>query len=130
MIGSMNIIDWVKDSWTPENHDAKYPAYTYGDYPKLNIKRSGLHYDTPENHSSMFYEKGDYLALRELTLSYLLPQSIVTKIGVTSIQISFTGQNIAYFTREYTGWNPESGGSDNGRYPLPRTFIMGLQLSF
>jgi TonB-linked SusC/RagA family outer membrane protein len=130
MIGNMNVIDWVYDSWSPDNPDAKYPVYLFADFPSLNIKRSGLHNSTPQDHNSQFYEKGDYLCVRELTLSYLLPQSIVTKIGVPSVQVNVTGQNLAYITREYTGWNPEEGGSDAGRYPLPATILLGVQVSF
>jgi hypothetical protein len=79
---------------------------------------------------SRFYEKGDYLALREVTISYLFPQSIVSKMKISSLQVYATGQNLSYFTREYTGVSPELGGFDPGRYPLPRTVIFGLQVSF
>lgn len=130
MVGTMHKLTLVRDTWTPENPDAKYPVHLYADYPKLNIKRSGLHYSTPENHNSLFYEKGDYLAIREITLSYNIPQTLMSKIGIESAQLNLTGQNLAYITREYTGWNPEEGGSDVGRYPLPRNFLIGLKVLF
>jgi hypothetical protein len=54
----------------------------------------------------------------------------MSKIGIESAQLNLTGQNLAYITREYTGWNPEEGGSDVGRYPLPRNFLIGLKVLF
>jgi TonB-linked SusC/RagA family outer membrane protein len=133
-VGSMNIIDWAYDSWSPENPDAKYPRFLFADYPSLNIKRTDWNTSNQDlwvnSKNSVFYEKGDYLAVREITLSYMLPKSIVSKLKLTSIQAYLTGQNLAYFTKEYTGTSPEQGGVDIGKYPLPRTYILGLQVSF
>jgi TonB-linked SusC/RagA family outer membrane protein len=127
-VGSMNIIDWVYDSWSPENPDAKYPVYLNADLPKLNYKRAGATADA-DSHNSLFYEKGDYLAVRELTLGYRLPKQLISKIGLASAQLNLTGKNLAYITK-FSGWNPEQGGSDEGRYPLPITCLLGLQVSF
>ena len=128
-VGTMNIIDWVNDTWTPDNLDATLPKFMYADIPKGNIERTWGSYGTPYNHSSRFYEKGDYLALREITLSYLLPKSVVSRMKILSLQAYITGQNLLYF-KKYSGTSPELGGIDRGRYPLPRTYILGLQVSF
>jgi hypothetical protein len=130
----MNVIDWIYDTWSPDNPDAKYPRFLFADYPSLNIKR--YNWNTSDqvawvnSKNSVFYEKGDYLAMREVTLSYLLPKSIVSKLKISRVQVYITGQNLAYFTTEYTGTSPELGGVDVGKYPLPRTYILGLQVSF
>ena len=44
-------------------------------------------------NSSMFIYKGDYLTLREVVLSYRLPGSIVSKMKMTGMEFSVTGQN-------------------------------------
>ena len=129
MVGAVNTYELAKEMWSPENMDSDLPAFYWADQPKLNIKRSGLHFSTPDDHNSRFYEKGDYLALRELSLSYLLPTSILSKVGVSNARLHMTGQNLAYFTK-YSGNAPELGGSDNGRYPLPTSFVLGLSVSF
>lgn len=130
-IGHMNFSLEVLDSWTEENKDAKYPVYSFGDYPMLNYKKGGLHYSTPDSHSSQMYERGDYLALREVTLNYNLPETFVSKLGIglESIKANITGENLHYFTA-YSGWNPEQGGTDFGRYPVPIKVVLGLQVSF
>ena len=77
----------------------------------------------------MNYEKGDYLALREVTLSYTIPQRLYARIGISSLKVNLTGNNLKYFTK-YTGLAPEDGGIDNGRYPVPRVLMVGLKAGF
>ncbi len=127
--GTLNMPAWLKDSWSPENPDADLPKFYYGDLPKLNIKRSALHNATLDNHSSLFYEKGDYLAFREVTVSYSFPRSLINKIKITDLRLNVTGQNLGYL-KKYRGASPELGGVDAERYPVPRAIILGLKLTF
>ncbi|MBL8107805.1 MAG: hypothetical protein JNJ72_19720, partial [Anaerolineales bacterium] len=78
-----------------------------------------------------FYENGNYIGLRELTLSYELPSEFFKKYLKNKIQgfrIYVAGSNLAYFTK-YSGNFPDVGGNDVGRFPLPRTVIIGLNLT-
>lgn len=128
--GTFNIIDWVLNSWSETNTNTDIPKFYYADQlAKKNFTRENNANPNLNGNSSRFYEKGDYLALRELTLSYQLPESVYSKAGMKSASVYATGQNIAYFTK-YTGTAPELGGVDNGRYPLPKSFIIGLQVTF
>lgn len=128
--GTFNIIDWVKRSWTPENTDTDIPKFYYADQlAKKNYTRENNANPNLNGNNSHFYEKGDYLSLRELTLSYNIPSSIVNKAKLSAVTVYVTGQNMAYFTK-YSGTAPENGGVDSGRYPLPKSYIMGLQVSF
>ena len=79
--------------------------------------------------NSYYYEKGDYLALREVTLSYVLAESFTKKLHISQLRFNLTGSNLHYFTK-YKGLNPEDGGTDNGRYPMPRTIVLGANLTF
>lgn len=123
--GTFNTITDVFNSWTPENPNAKFPRYYWADQLfKNNVLRE----------SSMFYHKADYLALREVHLAYSLPVAWAGKIKSQSINISVTGQNLAYISQS-TMYSPESGSISNGAagsggYPLPRSVIFGLQLIF
>lgn len=128
--GTFNVIDWVKRSWTPENTDTDIPKFYYADQlAKKNYTRENNANPNLNGNSSRLYEKGDYLAIRELTLSYSLPSTLVKKASMSAVTVYVTGQNIAYFTK-YTGTAPEIGGVDTGRYPLPKSYILGLQVSF
>ena len=77
----------------------------------------------------MHYQRGDYLALREVTLSYNAPSHWLSAIGIDNLRFNVTGSNLKYFT-EYEGLAPEDGGIDRGRYPVPRTVLFGVNASF
>ena len=136
--GQFNIIDKVKEeTWSETNVNADYPVFTYADQlNKKNITRSNNGNTGANSNSSRFYEKGDYLALREITLSYNLPKNLINKVGMTDASVYVTGQNLFYVTG-YDGVSPEPAvdnyygrGIDNGRYPTPRTVLFGLSVTF
>lgn len=122
MQGSFNTTTDVLNTYTPENTSAKFPTYYWADQ---NFKNN------TSRPSSMFYHKGDYLAWRELSLSYRLPKVIAQKAKLEDLSITVTGQNLHYWSKS-TLYSPESGSVDQGGggYPLPRTIIFGLQLTF
>ena len=80
-------------------------------------------------------QSGAYLACRELSLSYQLPQSICEKFRSQGLTLSVTGQNLGYI-KKTTLPLPDAtavvgGTSDRaGTYNLPRTFLFGLNVSF
>lgn len=135
--GSYNVITDVKNMWSETNTNTDLPAFYYADQlSKKNITRSNNGVTAIDNNSSRFYEKGDYLALRELTLNYNLPKTWISKAGMTDASVYVTGQNLFYITG-YTGTSPEPAvgstygrGIDNGRYPTPRTVLFGLSVTF
>ncbi|WP_032600780.1 hypothetical protein, partial [Bacteroides fragilis] len=69
------------------------------------------------------------LALRELSLAYRLPSQLIKKAGMNDVSFSITGQNLGYLTEAEHMHSPESS-SNNGGYPLPRTIIFGVNVSF
>ena len=79
--------------------------------------------------NSTYYESGNFLAIREVTLSYTFPATLLERIGIANLRLHATGNNLHYFTR-YKGLNPEQGGRDYGRYPIPRNIIFGANISF
>ncbi|MCO4292522.1 TonB-dependent receptor [Solitalea sp. MAHUQ-68] len=88
--------------------------------------------------SDRFIEDGSYLRIQNLTLGYNLPARIISKAKLSNARIYLTGQNLYTFTK-YTGFDPELGAFnnnalmmnvDNGNYPTPRTFTMGVNLTF
>jgi TonB-linked SusC/RagA family outer membrane protein len=79
--------------------------------------------------NSMYMESGDFLAIREVTLSYSVPSKILNKLKIANLRFNVTANNIHYFTK-YLGLNPEEGGVDDGRYAMPKNIIFGANLSF
>lgn len=122
--GNQNWTSEIKNTWTPENPTATIPRYDFTD-PRSNHKAGGTN---QQDASSRYWEKGDYLALREVTLSYNLPGKLVNE-AFKEVRFFLTGANLAYFT-EFSGYMPEIGGINNGRFPVSRTYTFGVNLTF
>ena len=126
----------MTDCWTPENTSAPYPRFSPRsdvDYSARNFHRSneGLGSSTTgATNNSAFFHKGDYLAFRELSLAYNLPQSVARKLHISGLQFFGGVYNLGYLTA-YDGLTPEVySGDDYGSYPRPREFSVGVNLSF
>lgn len=125
--GTYNMTTDIKDSWTPENPNAKYPRYVWADQLGANnwIRTSEL-----------FVTKGNYLAFRELQLSYSLPKNICNKFRCQNLRLSVTGQNLGYLTSsdcaipDYIISTDGNNSGWGGAYALPRTVLFGLDITF
>lgn len=121
MQGTFNTISLVKDSWSESNPNGKYPVYGWADFLG---KRN---YDRISNINSY---RGDYLAFREVSLAYALPQNWIMKTGLSKVNVSVTAQNLGYITAAKNMATPEYGVSQNGGYPMPRSVVFGLNVTF
>lgn len=81
--------------------------------------------------SDRWLEKGDYLRIKDITLSYSLPQRALDKIHVKGLRIYVSGLNL-YCFNDVNFWDPEMGvtGTGAGNYPLTKSFVGGVELSF
>ncbi|KAF2509296.1 TonB-dependent receptor [Flavobacterium zhairuonense] len=88
--------------------------------------------------SDRYVEDGSYLRIQNVTLGYSLPQDVISKYKISRLRLYGSAQNLYTFTK-YSGYDPEIGsfnqnvllsGIDNGRYPIARTFLVGLNLEF
>jgi hypothetical protein len=87
-------------------------------------------WDSPRNFSSQDLEDASYLRLRNLTLAYNLPASITNKAFISNARIFAQGQNLFTVTR-YTGFDPEdSNNIQMANYPVPRTYTVGVDVTF
>ncbi|MCF3107694.1 SusC/RagA family TonB-linked outer membrane protein [Niabella sp. CC-SYL272] len=141
--GTFNYFDLQKQAWSPTNTDTDIPKVYYADQVaaplgKKNYTRSNNAAVALNSNNSRFYESGDYLALREVTLAYNLGQSIVSRTKFfTAARIYVTGSNLAYFTK-FSGPTPEPPvtpgtntitGIYTGTYPTPKSYVLGIQLT-
>lgn len=140
--GTFNYFDLQKSAWSPTNTETDVPKVYYADqvaapagkknYTRINNANSVL-----QSNNSRFYEKGDYLACREITLAYDFPRSILAKTKILSQARIYTSLSNLFYITKFTGPSPEppvSGGAISGvyagTYPTPKTFILGVQVSF
>ncbi|HVV06714.1 MAG TPA: SusC/RagA family TonB-linked outer membrane protein [Puia sp.] len=142
--GTFNYIDWQKKSWSPSNTVTDIPKVYYADQVsapngKKNYTRSNNANAVLNSNNSRFYEKGNYLACREITLSYDIPASWLhaTRVLTRPARVYVSANNLFYITK-FSGPSPEPpvtpGGSTingiyQGTYPTPRSFVLGVQVS-
>ncbi len=140
--GTFNYFDLQKNAWSPTNTETDIPKVYYADqvaapagkknYTRINNANAVL-----QSNNSRFYEKGDYLACREITLSYEIPKSILARTKILSQARIYTSLSNLFYITKFTGPSPEppvSGGAISGiytgTYPTPKTFVLGVQVSF
>ncbi|MDY2917459.1 MAG: TonB-dependent receptor [Muribaculaceae bacterium] len=113
----------ILNAWSPTNTGSSIPALSLTD-------------DNNEARFSTYYvENGSYMKMKYLKLSYSLPKTLISKIGATNLDVYGQVENVFTIT-DYTGLDPEilpgeyGAHIDNGAYPRPRTFTLGLNLQF
>jgi hypothetical protein len=81
--------------------------------------------------STRLLSDGSYIRLKQVTLNYSLPESIMKKIGASQASFFVQGLNLLTFTK-YNGIDPEamSLGSTFGAFPNARQVSVGLNLTF
>jgi TonB-dependent starch-binding outer membrane protein SusC len=84
--------------------------------------------------STQFLSDASYVRLKQVTLSYNLPMSVVSKIGLNKVNIFAQGLNLLTWTK-FDGIDPEvvsnnnsTGVSSFGAYPLGKQFMAGLTI--
>ena len=73
------------------------------------------------------YEKGDYLRLSNIALSYRLPSNIVQRLGLNNMALSFNAYNLLTFTK-YKGLDVGTMGAFS--YPVSREYNIKLSVGF
>lgn len=88
--------------------------------------------------SDRYIEDGSYLRFKNISLAYYVPNRLTSRWGIDNLKLSAGVQNL-YTITKYSGFDPEIGASqtsqnvyglDNGRYPAPRIYTVGLNVSF
>jgi TonB-linked SusC/RagA family outer membrane protein len=113
-------------AWTAQNPNTDVPEARY-------LISNG------NQASSRYIVDGSYLRLRTLTLGYNLPGTLLSRLKLSKARVYVSGMNLLTFTK-YNGWDPEVNSDDfttniaqgNDFYtpPQPRTFLLGLNVSF
>lgn len=88
--------------------------------------------------SDRYIEDGSFLRIQNISVGYNLPRKWVEVVGIQNAKLIVNLQNVYTFTK-YSGYDPEIGsyrqdalmsGFDNARYPSPRIYKFGINLTF
>jgi len=132
MIDAKNQTTAVLDRWTTPGQITDIPRALPD-----NIANS--------QNSTRFVENGSYMRVKSATLSYNLPESVLSKWKISNVRVYVTGENLFTIT-DYKGFDPEVNaftgvndatqnkntfiGIDYGTYPQTRNLIFGVNVSF
>ena len=99
-----------------ENREAYYPNLAYSSVNAVA--------------SSFWRVSAARVTLNRITLAYTIPSQLYKKIGINSIRVNVTGQNLINFYNPYPDkfMNPMAG--NYGSYPTLRKWTIGVNLSF
>jgi len=129
-VGSENVNEaYYINHWTPTNPSDRYARAvgTGGDNSSIN--------NVP---SSVWIEDGSFIKLKNVSIGYTLPASLLNRFAISRVRVYVSSQNLFTITK-YTGLDPEIGiqggnatqnGVDNGTYPSSRFFTFGLNVTF
>lgn len=116
------------DYWTPENTDAYYPK------PYMHTAGGiGIYQNRNMQTSDRYLQNAAYIRLKNVTLSYDLPKSIVSHVGLDKVQVFFTGENLWTSTKLAKMYDPEAiftsntyTGEGGKNYPMNKVISFGL----
>lgn len=110
--GRFNMTD--VNYWTPGNPSNRYP-------------KPNFEWLSPDYIGQTEIEDTSFARLKYVTLGYTLPTSLVNNLGGTRFRVYASAQN-PYIYTNYTGPDPE--GAQSVETPSPKTFMIGIDLSF
>ena len=114
----------VLDRWTPTNPSNTIPRATNGQSINTDL------------FSDYFVEDASFVRIQNVQIGYNFSQQLLDKINVNTLRLFLSANNLHTFTK-YSGYDPSAssgqaigGGIDRGFYPVAKTYILGLSLTF
>jgi TonB-linked SusC/RagA family outer membrane protein len=119
----VNRMSYVLDRWTGEGTSNSVPRVTTG--------------ATANNvFSDFFVEDASFFRIQNIQLGYSLPSELLEKVRINKLRVYGAVNNLFTFTK-YKGYDPGAsngapigGGIDYGFYPVPKMYILGLNINF
>ncbi len=122
-VTDVNKLNYVLDRWTGEGTSNSVPRVTTGATAN-------------DLFSDYFVEDASFFRIQNIQLGYTLNPEFTKKAYITKLRLYASVNNVYTFT-EYKGFDPAAtngaaigGGIDYGFYPIPRTYMFGLNLNF
>lgn len=100
------------DPWNWENRD--------GAWPRLSGSNN-------RNTQTFWLDDMSFLRLKNLQVGYTIPNRLLAKVGIESLRIYATGENL-YTLTKYRGLDPEKRSHSSDAYPLNKSFSLGINL--
>ncbi|MGV3503701.1 MAG: SusC/RagA family TonB-linked outer membrane protein [Adhaeribacter sp.] len=102
-----------ENPWTVENRGGLWPR---------------LGGNANREETTFWLDDMTYLRLKNVQLGYALPKDLLAKVGINSLRLFASAENLATFTR-YRGLDPDRGGNRNDMYPIVKSYSFGVNLN-
>ncbi|MEQ8552913.1 MAG: TonB-dependent receptor [Cyclobacteriaceae bacterium] len=109
---------YLTETWSEDNPDAYFAAPHISTNTKQNI--------LPQ---SRYVQQGAYVRLKNVTLSYSLPTSLSSKVGLSNVQVYMAGMNIFEITKMHKPLDPEVRPTVTQEYYKQRSYSLGFRIS-
>lgn len=103
---------------TNPNPKASYPRLTYN---------TGFNQNT---FSTFWLEDASYLRVKNVQLGYTFPEKWMKKARIDNFRIYASADNLFTFSKFFYAYDPETPVSKGGYYPLVKTVVIGVNLTF
>ena len=124
----------IDESLSGDDYRNYYVINTESRLPRVSASSTNVN----NRMSDLYIEDGSYIRLQNVSLSYTLPKKWIQRFYLTNAKVYVNLQNVYTWTK-YDGYDPEVGamygdalmtGLDYGRYPSPRIYTFGINVSF
>jgi hypothetical protein len=102
------------DAWSPENPDGKYPTIPGPSDPNSTMP------------SSFWYENGGFVRLKNVSVGYDLPQTLLKHVGIKKVRIYVNGTNLFYLSG-FKWYDPEMPSLAS--YPNMKQYSCGVSIT-
>ena len=129
-ISLVSMLDW----------DAKFnlinplaAGRSFGSKENKSNERPSFNYSNPLKTS--WYSSRNFLRVKDIALAYEFDKALLSKIHISGLRVYVSAKNLFTFTN-WLGADPENGGDyvdEQGydmSYPMPRTYAIGMNVSF
>lgn len=110
--------EW-RDAWSADKPSGKMPRIYLAGQANHN-----------EASSTFWLQDTHYVRLKNLQLGYTLPKSLLKNLGVSSLRVYYSGENLFTLDNMRGNIDPEATSHRLSSYPLLRTHSFGLNVSF
>lgn len=105
-----------QDYWTVDNPNGSYPSL------HLNPQHSN------KNVNSFHLKSGNYIRLRNIQLSYSLPEPFCKKLKLSSVKVLLSGNNLKTWSK-VDGFDPETADQKGETYPQQKVYNLGININ-
>ncbi len=113
-----SVLTSTRDRWKPDNPNGYLPRF----------------YMTTQNNKNTqtqtrYLQNAAYLRIKSMQIGYTLPLAVLNRLHIKKIRIYASAENLATFTKMWSGIDPELAIGTGKIYPLQRTFSFGLNMT-